>query len=297
MFPSGAGSGLHFDLSVVPQPAQSAVTVAIVIAFGYLLGSAVSRISRDIFNDELFGNIPTEDRIREAVYREEYCTEHLMKNLALPFRAPAGLAHTFGFCPGTVPSDTPEEFEQRVGDMFRLQESALLLQGQDKIDRLKQYFDQINVLRGAAFNGMILCALCVFGSCGTLRARWEGHAFRKAFTFVPAILLAVYGIYSLLVNHVLHPAESIYSDPPLAEIVLLLLGLGGLVVVSKATQTTSYFRTCIVAAVLSVISFGGWWWTEVMYDIQVIHSEPRLTMTDAPTAAATPALPAAVNGP
>ena len=276
MFPTRAGSGLHFDLSAVPGPAQTAVTVAVVVAFGYLLGSAVSRISRDIFNDELFGNLPTEDRIREAVYEEEYCTEHLMRNLSLPFKPDPGLAHKFGFCPGTVQMDTPERFEERVTDLFRLQESALLLQGQDRVDRLRQFYDQINILRGAALNGLILFALCAFGSCGTLRARWSAHPVLKGLTFLPAGLVAAYGLYSLIVNHFIHPSRSIYADPPLAEAVLLLLGVGGLFVVSKAKEAAAYFRTCVVAAILTVVSFGAWWWTEVMYDIQVIHSHPRL---------------------
>ncbi|MGA2808593.1 MAG: hypothetical protein ABSE87_10690 [Terracidiphilus sp.] len=276
MFPTRPGSGLHFDLSAVPKPAQTAVSAAVVLAFGYLLGSVVSRISRDIFNDELFGNLPTEDRIREAVYKNEYCTEHLVRNLSLPFKPDPALAHKFGFCPGTVQMDTPERFEERVTDLFRLQESALLLQGQDKVDRLKQYFDQINILRGAALNGLILFALCAFGSLGTLRARWIAHPILKALTFVPAAAVAAYGLYSLILNHYVHPSRSIYADPPLAETVLLLLGMGGLVVVSKAKEAAAYFRTCVVAGILTVVSFGAWWWTEVMYDIQVIHSQPRL---------------------
>ena len=277
MFPSGPGSGLNSYLSVVPEQARTAVAVAVVVAFGYLLGSVVSRISRDIFNDELLGNLPTEDRIREAVYSEEYCKEHLMGNLTLPFKADPGLADTLGFCPGTVPSDTRERFEERVTDLFRLQESALLLQGQDKVDRLKQYFDQINVLRGAAFNGMILFALCAFGGCATLRARWADRRILKFSTYLPPGVLAVYGVYSLLINHWIHPTESIYRDPPLAEFVLILLGMGGLLVVSKCKEAASYFRTCVVALVLSGVSFGAWWWTEIMYDLQVFHSQPRLT--------------------
>jgi len=276
MFPTRAGSCLHFDLSAVPGPAQTAVTVAVVVAFGYLLGSVVSRISRDVFNDELFGSLPTEDRIREAVYEDEYCTEHLVRNLSLPFKPDPGLAHKFGFCPGTVQMDTPERFEERVTDLFRLQESALLLQGQDKVDRLRQFYDQINILRGAALNGLILFALCAFGSLGTLRARWGERRALKALTFAPAGLVAAYGLYSLILNHYIHPSRSIYADPPLAETVLLLLGVGGLVVVSKAKEAAAYFRTCVVAAILTVVSFGAWWWTEVMYDIQVIHSQPRL---------------------
>jgi len=62
----------------------------------------------------------------------------------------------------------------------------------------------------------------------------------------------------------------------------ILLGIGGLFVVSKAKEAAFYFRTCVVAAVISVVCFGAWWWTEVMYDLQVIHSQPRLTGPSTP---------------
>ncbi|MFZ0746866.1 MAG: hypothetical protein WAM85_20850 [Terracidiphilus sp.] len=283
MFPGDPASGIHFDMSFVPKSAQTAVIAAVVIAFGYLLGSVISRISRDIFNDELFGKLPTENRIRETVYRQEYCTEHVMLNLTLPFKPNPAFLHTFGFCPGTIPSDTPARFQARVLDLFRLQEGALLLQGQDKVERLKQYFDQINILRGAALNGLILFTLCLFGSCGTLRARWAHRPVMKALTFLPAGAIAAYGLYSLIVNHVMDSSGSIYSDPPLAETVLLLLGAGGMLVVSKAKEAASYFRTCVVAAILTIMSFGAWWWTEIMYDIQIIHSHPGAPIVLSPT--------------
>src|ERR1700690_2639389 len=55
-------------LSFVPAPARKAVGGLLVIAIGYLLGSAVSRISRNLFDDELLGVLPTEDQIRDSVY-------------------------------------------------------------------------------------------------------------------------------------------------------------------------------------------------------------------------------------
>lgn len=277
MFPETSRIGLDFDLSFVPKSAQGAVTAAAVIAFGYLLGSVISRISRDIFNDELFGNLPTESMIREAVYKNEYCTEHLMRNMTLPFKPTEAQLHSFGLCPGTVPNDTKERFEARITDLFRLQESALLLQGEDKVDRLKQYFDQINILRGATLNGMILFVLCVFGGCGTLRFRWSERRFLKTLTYLPAGMVVAFGVYSLIEHHIIHPDMSIYGDPPLAETVLILLGLGGLFVVARSKEACSYIRIGVVAAVLTVVCFEAWWWTEVMYDIQVIHSHPEAT--------------------
>ncbi|HUN85810.1 MAG TPA: hypothetical protein VMU48_15640 [Terracidiphilus sp.] len=288
MFPETSRAGLDFDLSFVPKSVQGAVAAAAVIAFGYLLGSVISRISRDIFNDELFGNLPTENMIRLAVYNNEYCTEHLIRNMTLPFKPTEAQLHSFGLCPGSVPNDTPERFEARVTDLFRLQESALLLQGEDKVDRLKQYFDQINVLRGATLNSIILFMLCLFGGCGTLRFRWSERPVLKALTYLPAGAVVVFGVYSLIEHHIIHPEMSVYGDPPLAETVLILLGLGGLFVVAKSKEAVSYFRIGVVALVLTAVCYEAWWWTEVMYDIQVIHSHPEATQRPAPSSADNP---------
>jgi hypothetical protein len=56
-----------------------------------------------------------------------------------------------------------------------------------------------------------------------------------------------------------------------------MLGLLGVLIVFKADKIRPYFRTCILAAVVTLISFGGWWWTEILYDTQVIHSKPTLS--------------------
>lgn len=171
--------------------------------------------------------------------------------------------------------------------MFRLQEGLLLLNGQDKVVRLKEYADQLDVLRGAAFNGVILFALCLFGCLGNLRARLSQHRILKLLMLIPACLLAGYGMYSLW-DHWTAKGDTRYSDPPLAEVVLLMLGSVGIYVTLKAKAETArfYVRTSAVAAVLTVMSYGGWCWTEVMYDLQVIHSVPELPK--APSLASVP---------
>jgi hypothetical protein len=59
--------------------------------------------------------------------------------------------------------------------------------------------------------------------------------------------------------------------------VLILLGLTGFWVISKAKHGAYYGQTWLVALILTVVSFGGWWWTEVLYDLYVIHSVPQLS--------------------
>ena len=88
MFPSS----LQFDLSFVPAPARDSATIALVIALRYVLGSSVSRISRTFFDAELWRLVPTEHQIREAVYRDVYCTDHLLNELNYPLANPVPFA-------------------------------------------------------------------------------------------------------------------------------------------------------------------------------------------------------------
>lgn len=188
-----------------------------------------------------------------------------------------------------------------MDDFFRLQEIEVLLQGQDKVGRIKEYFDEINVLHGAALNGMILLALCIFGLFGTLDARLAKRPTLRFLKFLIPVELVAAGLCSCVEHHIKLRSQSIYIDLPLAESVLILLGLGGFVAVSAVSkqetskprfmstnpillpqsghgplEETPYTRVLVVAFVLTVVSFGSWWCTEVMYDLQVINSRPAL---------------------
>jgi hypothetical protein len=292
---------LEFLLPSVASKAGGAVAMALIIGTGYLLGSVVSRVSRNLFNDELLWFVPQEDTIRVGVYRDEYCSEELLDDLDLPeFRIRDHPRMAEGLCPQTVLNSadnlvsflrryvrlfplralrngSDEKFDARVQEMFRLQEGLLLLNGLDKVERLKEYYDQITVLRGGALNLIILFAVCLFGYCGNYRARWSQRPSLMVLAFVPACLVLIYALFSFW-RHYHYERLSPYRDPPLAETVLFLLGAIGVFVILKAKHARYYGPTCVVAAILTVISFGGWWWTEVMYDLQVIHSAPELQL-------------------
>jgi hypothetical protein len=184
------------------------------------------------------------------------------------------------------------DFDERVQEMFRLQEGELLLQGLDKVDRMKQFYDQITVLRGVAYNGLICSLLCAFAGCGNLRAQWSSRRVVRPLTFLPPALMVVYASWSLWEHFWIAPSQSLYGNPPLAEFVLFVLGVVGFFVVAKATETPFYFRNFVLAAVITLISFGGWWYTEMMYDLFVIHSQPELlSETSAPKSAAATLVP------
>lgn len=274
-FPEDQPTHLKFDWSFVPKGAQGAVSLAVVLAFGYLVGSVVSRFSRDFFNDELFQPLPTEDLIRDNVYYQELCSNHwiVYTKLWTPvhLEAPKDFCVPHRYRLKDLTPEQREQFDEKVQELFLLEDSELLLQGVDKIDRLKQYFDQITILRGAAFNGFVLFSLALLGSFGKLKDRLLGHRVLQLLTFLPPVIAAIWVLLNLWSHREDH-IYSLYSDPPLAELAILLLATVGFFMIRKPSNALPYFRICIMAGVLTVVSFGGWWWTEVMYDLQVIHS-------------------------
>jgi hypothetical protein len=124
-------------------------------------------------------------------------------------------------------------------------------------------------LRGAAFNRFILFSLALFGSIGKLKERWPKHRVLVLPTFQPAAMAEIHTLYSLG-RHWYHGAHSIYSDPPMAEIVILLMSAVGVYLAWRPEPDTAYFLICTIVVIVMVVSFEGWWWTEVMYDFQVI---------------------------
>src|SRR5262249_55920869 len=145
-----------------------------------------------------------------------------------------------------------EKLERLVGEFFSLQEGKLLLQGEEKLGRLHEFHDQIEILRGAAFNGAILFTLSLFGICSLYRARATGklRIFLKYLTYVPALVCLLVGLRAMN-NHMLrfkasqsaivvtsqsatstptptyNPYEA-HRDPPIVEMVMILLGIGGI---------------------------------------------------------------------
>jgi hypothetical protein len=263
------------SLSAVPETNRAAVAAALILAVGYFLGSTLTRISRDFFDDEMFGRM--EAQIRNAVYTDEYCKHLVLRDVFLPQALPLPQDAPKDLCappPAMTASERKaDKFNVQVQEFFRLQEGALELKGDDKVQRLKQYFDQIIVLRGAALNATVLFWVSLFGFLGSVRARHRGGLSTFALLLVPGVLFCG-GIFSLFRGHW---GSTVFRDPPLAEIVLILLGATGFAAIAKAKGVKRYLPTCAVAAVLAVLSSGAWWWTEVMYDLQVIHSLPQGT--------------------
>jgi len=310
------------------QPAAAGV---LLFAVAYTMGSAVSRIALDFFNDDdlfvhvhryLFRVGMTENRILTSVYCKRDDSALLLAGSGNPAlkekidafqrqkrsgcgndddaRSPADKqnpapkkairsylsANPNCLCqqslswhvrPGINSDD--DDFNDAAADIFGLEESALLLKGDEYTQRLRQLHDQVMVLRGAAFNGLIAASFCLFAWGVSLRREKPRSAMRWLLAVVPVAFLLV-GANSF--RH--HFRERSPSDPPYMEFSLLLIGLAGAWLLwmprsqsSDATkpQALSSRRWAVLAAlsaVLTVIATLGWWATEVAYAQEVIYS-------------------------
>ena len=293
----------------------------LLFAMTYTLGSAVSRIARDFFNDddlylqvggELFRVGMTEDRIVASVYCDSN-GDHLLPaatgNSALAEKirvfqddiSTGGCARTLRWSERHRFNRADNDLIGTARDIFGLQENALLLKGEDATLRLRQLHDQIMVLRGAAFNGLIGFSLCLFAYGVALRRDRGGSWVRLALVPVPVIYLAV-----ALIATLHHFGERLPTDPPYMEFTLTLLGLvGGWLIWKRPSPQSSgqvqapgtvaegkmgtecnwrkehWARLVVFSAILTVGVVLGWWSTEVLYGEQVVYSYSSQGMTTA----------------
>ncbi len=290
-FSKQEGGAIHLLLLVNKEISviSPAVPGVLLFAMAFLLGSAVSRNAQDFFNDnELVGVSLTEDNIRTSVYCDEREKPFIeIRGTFSPddsgadhpritpksFRAHCDsdkdsaktrsrrqriCQRLFGHFCNKHSAETGSQTQQ----IFHLQESALLLDGEDKTARLRQLHEQIMVLRGAAFNGIVACALCLFGWCAKHRAK-----VRLVLAAVPILLFL--GGLDTLYKHFQHKE---ISDPPFMEFTLIVLGAAGCYALRKGTQGRWYGIGSLLSLLLAAMAYFGWWWTEVQYDQQVIYS-------------------------
>jgi hypothetical protein len=226
----------------VKKQEQPAVAGVLLFAMTYTLGSAVSRIAQDFFNDDdlyvrVDGHLLRFWAIEDHVLARLYCDSDTDPNdtesgktLLRANKGDRAVAEKIrhfrnqkSLCSEPLKwwaGHRYNNFISTAADIFGLQENALMAKGGDYSARLRQLHDQVMVLRGAAFNGAIGFSLCVFAWGATLRRK--GKPTWWALAPVPLFYM---GATLLALKH--HLKEGFPPDPPYMEFTLLLLGAAG----------------------------------------------------------------------
>jgi hypothetical protein len=162
-----------------------------------------------------------------------------------------------------------ESHKDEILTFFEQEESTVLNQPSDKTEQLRQLRERIVVLRGAVFSGLVLLLICLFAffagvpgypsnwkrpRCGYLLAGWF-----TAFALIN-------GVRDLLNQNIF--------DIPVLESVMLVITIFGFNVVRRGVNAP-LFRTkrcALIALFFTGLTYGGWMWSEVIYDKQVIST-------------------------
>lgn len=287
------------------------VAAVVLFAVAYTLGSGVSRVAKDLFDDDdlhlrvaghLLRNSVSERRILTRLYcdTDSSLLNGQTGNPVLAKRIKDFQGQTTP-CSQALVHWSHHRHDKQDGDVigiavdiFGLQENALMVQGGDYTTRLRELHEEVMVLRGAAFNGVITIFLCLFAWGSALGREKPGSWVRRAIMLVPVLCLVA--AVSALGNH--FEGYSFPADPPLIEFTLLLLAGGGTWLVWRrplwhsAHQTAAkhadsgkkeeearpswqndhWGRLVALSIVLTAAVFLGWWSTEVFYAQQVIYS-------------------------
>jgi hypothetical protein len=266
-------------------------TVAGVLLFAaaFALGSGVSRLAADFFNDDdlrvdtldhRFRVGVTTDGIRTRVYCENQKLLDALRDsrtteLGGALKADSWLCQNALAWSLPAPSEKDEKDKKDtdlVPHVFYLQESAIQLNGEDKTERVRQLHDQVFVLRGAAFNGMVAFTLCLFA--------WGTEWGSKLRWILPVAVLVP---TSIALYH--HLGERPIADPPFMEFTLLLLTASGAYLLWKGPRLEKdedeekrFARRKIrlglvmLSLVLAFAAFLAWWSTETLYCQLVIDT-------------------------
>ncbi len=167
-----------------------------------------------------------------------------------------------------------EPHRQRLLTLFAIYESRVMGDLSDKNDALKQLHERIIVLRGAVINGALLFILCLFRTLArtnTEKFQWQ-EINRVWIKTVVGLALAALLTGLAIYNGCQDLAQPNIFDMPILEFLFGLATIFGGYCVFVGVPYRSFLnkRTLFVTVFLTLVAYGGWIWSEVIYDQQII---------------------------
>jgi hypothetical protein len=167
-----------------------------------------------------------------------------------------------------------EPRRQKLLALFNVYESRVLAELSDKNDSFRQLHERIIVLRGAVINGTLLLLLCFF----RVLARSDSEEFHwSVFNLTWFKTVLGVGLAVLLTLLAVRNGWQDLKNPDIFDIPILetLFGLatifGGYWVVRGAPPRSFLNKHAVFASFfLTLLAYGGWMWSEVIYDQQII---------------------------
>jgi hypothetical protein len=313
LFFSDNESSLKSLLDWVKEQDQPALAGVLLFAMAFPLGSAVSRIAQDFFDDDDLHISAFNYLLRVGVTESSILTDVYCHTLP-PEEKETPNTQTTSTSKGTDPvAEKRQKFRNNNHDctytgrwivrqvpdpdgkkqidatwindqedlaeyIFHVHEAAVLLQGTDPTERIRQFHDQIIVLRGAAFNGMVALSLCLF---------WWFSGFKSWLRWA---VIAVYLVPGATAS-VNHFTDHLHSPPYMEFTFLVLAAAGGYLLWQRRPKKEKApaqppaqngrgeirFIYLLLSLFLTVSAFLGWWATQVLYDQQIIYSYQALT--------------------
>ena len=160
--------------------------------------------------------------------------------------------------------------------LFRVYESKVLGQSSDKNDSLRQLSERIIVLRGAVINSFMAFFLCLFRSmarCDKEKFQWnkvDRIWIKNVLGALLALGLTLFSFHNAI-DDLQHP--DIFDMPILETLLGLTSIFGGFWVIRGIPNRPRMFlnnRSVYLTAFITILAYGGWLWTELIYDQQII---------------------------
>ena len=250
----------------------------LVLTLAYFLGSAVSPVATQLLDDP---DMPTTKirHIRADLYLGYADWFKADTSLNASSRPPISVAagDLLKCLPpssvGAVRHSARNCWEP-AENMFLLQESAVLKEGNDKTERVTRLHEQVIVLRGAVFNSLVFVVLCWYACFSRQRGEPISIIWSNPLMILRTLMtVALAGVLIFVAVELGKPDlfNHDITDPPIMESGLMFLGAIGIFTTVKGVAKRPYIPVALVfGLIITALASGAWVWTEVLYDRNVI---------------------------